>query len=259
MTAGNVDIVEITAVEQLIQKTKNRDFTKWMYRGVIDETYQLTPSIGRSRSRFKSGSLLPRVKDFTTEDEHFLLERFKEQTRPHVPTQPENDLEWLVFAQHHGLPTRLLDWSRSPLVAAFFATEAIPYIDDIREGSRVGFAGYPSGLVQPSGAIYAASMPKAVRKEDKCDPFATTETLWVAPAHVTPRITQQSGLLTLHSSPKQPWDPEGETIKFVIPARSKHDIRRQLAQLGIHRASLFPGAEGIAEYLKWQFAWDCVL
>src|SRR5215469_18271993 len=97
-----------------------------MFRGVTDEKYDLKASIGRAR-----GPTDPRRpdstvrQDFTSDDERALLERFKDQTRPHLSTRLDNDLEWLVFAQHHGLPTRVLDWTRSPLVAAFFATEQI--------------------------------------------------------------------------------------------------------------------------------------
>src|SRR5690606_7748069 len=54
--------------------------------------------------------------------EAHILRNFVRHSRPYLPADPTNEWELLVIAQHHGVPTRLLDWSYSPLVAAHFAT-----------------------------------------------------------------------------------------------------------------------------------------
>jgi hypothetical protein len=54
--------------------------------------------------------------------EEHILRNFMRYSRPHLATPPVNEWEVLVAAQHHGVPTRLLDWTYSPLVAAHFAT-----------------------------------------------------------------------------------------------------------------------------------------
>ena len=85
-----------------------------IYRGVSNSRYALIPKIGRYGI---SKAELEKV-------EKSLLRRFKDQAVPYLNFRPENDWDWLAIAQHHGLPTRLMDWSTNPLVAAFFAVQS---------------------------------------------------------------------------------------------------------------------------------------
>src|SRR5688572_33104522 len=74
-----------------------------VYRGVKSTSYKLIPKIGR----YKTLHSRDRVNE-----ERAILRLFREQAFPYLTFIPENDWEWLAIAQHHGLPTRLLDWTR---------------------------------------------------------------------------------------------------------------------------------------------------
>lgn len=81
----------------------------FIYRGVSKSNYKLIPSIARNKPKIDLVSL-----------ENSMMLIFKKQAQSILKFEPKNELEWLSLAQHHGLPTRLLDWSTSPLVALFF-------------------------------------------------------------------------------------------------------------------------------------------
>ena len=88
---------------------------RYIYRGAKDPDYQLIPKAGRV-----SG---PINLELLKWNERRLFREFKRKALPYVRNRPADDAEWLVLAQHHGMPTRLLDWTESVLVAAYFATE----------------------------------------------------------------------------------------------------------------------------------------
>jgi hypothetical protein len=87
-----------------------------IFRGQSNEAWSLIPSLGRWHN------ILDGYENWRVFEEDVLL-RFKKYAVQYLSKEPKNDLEWLIIGQHHGLPTRLLDWTKNPLKGLFFAVE----------------------------------------------------------------------------------------------------------------------------------------
>ena len=160
-----------------------------------------------------------------------MLARFKEQSVAHVNFDLENDWEWMAIAQHHGLPTRLLDWSTNPLVATFFAVESNDKTD---------------------GAVYAYRLRHFINTQETPDPFNPGKLMKkYFPRHLSKRITAQAGLFTIHRKPSIPIDSI-RMVRLIIPAIVKPIFQSMLFRYGINHSTLFPDIDGVARFLEWK-------
>ncbi len=199
---------------------------QWVFRGHSDKGFKLIPSIGRTPHTSKS----------IDKYEESIFSIFKREAHGYLSTLPNTEWEWLAFAQHHGLPTRLLDWSYNPMVALYFAVER----DQSKDGEL--FA-----LHAPTQA------PKVVRDGS---PFKISSPVKFYPSIVSPRIRAQEGLFIACSELELPLENTfritWELDRIIIPAKSKENLRYALFRLGVHGSSMFPDIEGLTTRLKWQ-------
>lgn len=195
----------------------------WMFRGVTNVKYDLRPKIGRPEIR-KDGYL--------RQNEKWLLDEFRRMARAHTTAEnaPRNWWEWLALAQHHGLPTRLLDWTYSPLIAAYFAVEK-----EGADGDALIFGFKPSHFILPG----------------ETNPFQYDQILRFDPPHLSPRIIAQSATFSIHPNPTETI-PESKKLKrLIIPRKFCDNLKARLHNLGINRATLFPDLDGVSGHLSW--------
>lgn len=194
-----------------------------VFRGVTDaKKHKLIPSIGRLK---KFGSTKDALKE-----ERYILQLFKQRSRPYLDFAPANEWEWLALAQHHGLPTRLLDRTYNPLVAAYFAVEQ-PH-----KGDSAIFAYHNKTFIN----ITKNPIPFAIKRNGK-----------LIPSHISRRITAQAGLFTAHPDPIHEFT-DSNIQMLIIPQHFRSELKKQLEKYGIHRASLFPDLDGVAQHIKWK-------
>ena len=257
----------ITTAADLFEKLTSFDRAKWAFRGQ-GKDWQLTATIDRHAIRPGVAEDYA-MREFRRRVHHYLMD---------VPRR-DDDLEWLAVMQHHGVPTRLLDWTRSSQVAAFFAAQS--------SNSAKPFIRTPADSLPPfviwavdTDSINAeATMMLGLSNDidlSSCETFhkiywhQPPEELFLAvavqPHRMNERLTIQQGLflcanralfpfhnclagLLLHASkhgrPSVQW-----LHKIVVAAETRADILRSLNKININAAPLFPGLDGFCQSLQ---------
>lgn len=258
-----------------------RHRTPYVYRGVPNESYHLETSIRRLVGDSGEWEL-----------ESHLLRNFHKYSQRQIDG-PRSIWRLLSVAQHHGLPTRLLDWTYSPLIAAYFAVERgnpdsdgviwavdyervhadlpdsmrdaldreatemfdVPLLVDAGVARELQRGGSDSEPTRPADEINVRRLEELRRRllefsDRPSGPFV----LFFEPPAIDERIVNQSALFSYQTDPRillDEWLEERPELyrRIVVPAERKAEFRDKLDQANVNQRALFPGLDGIANWL----------
>ena len=244
--------------EQLYAVSWNEDLRRhrsdFAFRGRWDSAESLVTSLTRLGG------------NSATLERHLLRNFRKYAARDEVPV--DSPWNWLALAQHHGLPTRLLDWTYSPFVALHFATTrreafdrdgAVWMVDYVRahqEAPRV----LRECLESEGANLFTTEMLGTVADDlAGFDRIGEDFVVFGEPPSFDERIVNQYALFSLMTGAGSSLDrllarhPE-LVRRIVIPAELKWEIRDKLDQANITERVLFPGLDGLSRWVARYYA-----
>lgn len=245
-------IVTIKTIDELlgfITELKSENGQRLWFRGVADERWELVPSIQRTKDRIKSERYI--TNDF------YIKAR---QVMEHAP-EKKNYSAWMSIMQHFGLPTRLLDWSSSPLVATFFAVEqfsthpnsdACVWVLAPRLLNRVeGFG----DCIYPVDADTVQSMLLPAFKERGHVKELENKIIACHSTENNLRMYSQQSNFTIHNTYRKLQDiPEKDMLyKIIIPSEERIRLLHNLEIFGITESFIYPDLDHISGDIKRQY------
>jgi hypothetical protein len=241
-------------IERLYANSWNPDLRRFRsnraFRGLEDASHELETSLARLGGPFE-------------ELELDILRNFRKYAGPNS-VAVDSTWYWLAVGKHHGLPTRLLDWTYSPFVALHFATADVDKFDQDGVIWCVDYVATKRFLPAPLRTVLKREDSNAFTVEmlaqaasdlpafDKLsrDPFL----LFFEPPSLDDRIVNQFALFSVMSSPAadmSDWAAQHADLceRIIVPASAKWEIRDKLDQANISERVLFPGLDGLSRWL----------
>ena len=261
--------VRVTTLVEYIELINSSGGRAACFRGAKDPIDDMRPTVVRSwrrnqRNRENRGEML-RLELWQYEAR--LVEAFQRRSLPFLEAVPDCHLNWLAVAQHYQLPTRLLDWSRNPLVALYFAANDRHQRESFNGWQDVYvFAWQLGDQIDVDEHVLSLKRVRAMQPGERGwigDDKTSVEAGLVlfSPPMISSRFASQEGLFSFEEQLSEASFPEAaergsiSLTKIVIPGEARFEILKQLDRLGVETEKLFPDLPGLCSHQRWVAEW----
>jgi hypothetical protein len=222
MLTKDIKTVRVSSFRELHDAlTPFRSNARWMFRGHSDPEWLLVPKAGRPP--FSVGG-----RDLGA------LSAWKRQAVGFMAKVPNNEWEWMAIAQHHGLATRLLDWTYHPLTAVWFAL---------------------SGSADTDAVVYAYLTSYHWKPEEFPPKDCGTGIGRYTPPAVAARIARQGGVFTLHNPADRALEknlnPGDQLEAIILDQGYREELAFEISHYGVNSLTLFPDLDGLSDHVNW--------
>jgi hypothetical protein len=227
----------------------------WAFRGHVNALWPLVPSLTRRLQQFSPDPRLWPLREsramriFRRKAHIYLADR----------TALEDELRCLALMQHHGASTRLLDFTKSPFVASFFALESATR--DVAVFALNTPALWHSAPAFDTSLTRSRIDPRVAGNFDRYFAVNRLPLMWFGePSEMDSRLVAQSGLFVVPGVLDQPLDvildgyggSENLLTKFILPLEVRYDAMRALYRMNVTYATLFPDLDGLARSVSYE-------
>ena len=270
-----IRVEQITTLEQInkiiwdqqYQSTLMRNRSPYLYRGLPNSNYHLVTSLRRN------------CKEKKNDIELAILRNFVKYAALEDPALKTSIWRQMIVGQHHGLPSRLLDWTYSVLIALHFATSgenlddmsknaAVLWQIDILEMNKRLQKNYQTTLKNESAFLMTVDMMDSLTRGGNTydilnrydSDMGTASMVFLEPPSIDQRIIGQYSYFSIIPSRIENLqddtgietflDETQNTVKYIISTDLKWRIRDMLDQMNINERILFPGLDGITSWMK---------
>jgi len=247
-------VIGIISEQEYSINTK-RHRSSFVYHGLSNTSFELANSLRRN------------CKHLSAELESSILRNFTKYALAEYPALDTSVWQQMILGQHHGLPTRLLDWTYSPLTAMHFATtennldkmekhDCVVWKIDIEEIHKTLPQKYYDVLQRENALIFTVDMlGKAAPDTEKYDrDMGKDSMVIIEPPSIDPRIINQYSYFSIipqgmESVEKFLAENTENTVKYIIKKELRWRIRDMLDQLNINERTVYPGLDGLSKWL----------
>jgi hypothetical protein len=260
-----MNLIERDTIDEIFQTVEELS-ELYLYRGVSNFSYNLKSSLERTARHYQT--------------ENWLTDQFQRCIHEYLPVEshPNNKFELLSLMQHHGVPTRLIDITKSPYVALYFAASQNFYgKENIKDGALYAFMHHNLHIASIRNITKRSQLDfdvnwlnRFIKRDSKVfnEVFynhSDDVALIVEPFKVNKRLYAQQGLFLISNFNNKSTEQimsellpenneEGSSdptlLKIKIPGEMKANILKRLDRMNINSSTLFPGIDGFSKYLS---------